>query len=175
MEPIGLTYRPANGKADAEAVDHIHCQSSAEITARLGPGHWTHGSNVAGVRRSIRQRGVYLVARGEENVASFTVGGRFPRFWPPSLWQAPDAEALGVFGIAVLPPLQRQGIGTWVMRRIEDMARERGCRFVRLDAYEENPRSVAFYRKLGYQERGRLVVNGVPILCFETEVGRCEP
>jgi len=169
-----LTYRRAEGEADAEAVNAVYCQSSAEVTARLGQGHWTHNSNVAAVREGMRERGVFLVHSGGQAVASFAIGGDLPRFWPPSIWRVPEAdpeEVLGVFGLAVVPPLQRQGIGTWAMRQIEDIARERGCRFVRLDAYEENPRSVAFYRRLGYDERGRLVVNGVPILCFEREVG----
>lgn len=168
-----LTYRQAEGRADAELVDSIQRQSSAEITARLGQGHWTHSTNPAAVQKSMRERGVFLIYSGEQAVASFTIGGNLPRFWPAYLWRVPQAEpqiVLGVFGLAVLPPLQRRGVGTWAMRQIEQIARERGCRFVRLDAYEQNSRSVAFYRKLGYDERGRLVVNGVPILCFETEV-----
>jgi ribosomal protein S18 acetylase RimI-like enzyme len=174
-----LTYRPAKGKADAEAVDHIYCASSDEITSRLGEGHWTRGSDVASVLEEMRKRDTFLVF--SENTtggysaaaASFTVGGSTPRFWPPSIWRVPDTAeqaVLGVFGLAVLPPFQRQGIGTWIMRQIETIARERGCRFVRLDAYEQNPRSVAFYRRMGYDERGRLVVSGIPLICFEQEV-----
>jgi ribosomal protein S18 acetylase RimI-like enzyme len=127
----------------------------------------------------MRERDTFLVySEGNTDgcstaVASFTVGGKTPRFWPPSIWRVPDTDeqaVLGVFGLAVLPPLQRRGIGAWAMRQIEAIARERGCRFMRLDAYEQNPRSVAFYRKMGYDERGRLVVNGTPLVCFEQEV-----
>ena len=148
-------------------------RSGTEITERLGPGHWTTASNVAGVRNRIKTRSIYLVFDDAgEAIATFTVDRKTPRFWPCTLWRVPEADALGVFGLAVLPHLQRQGIGTWIMRAIEELARGQGYGFVRLDAYEANPHSVAFYRKLGYDERGRVVVHGTPILCFEQKVSR---
>lgn len=165
-----MIYRLAT-RADAATVDRIQCACGAEITERLGPGHWATKSNMAGVRERMKTRSIYLVFDDAgEAIATFTVGKKTPRFWPRTLWRVPDAEALGVFGLAVLPSHQRRGIGTWIMHAIEDLARDQGCRFVRLDAYEANPRSVAFYRKLGYDERGRVVVYGTPILCFEQEV-----
>lgn len=165
-----LTYRAAKN-TDAATIDRIQCECGAEITERLGPGHWSAASNVSGVRKTLKTKSVYLVQNeAGEPVATFSVGRKLPSFWPRAIWQVPDAEALGVFGLAVLPGHQRQGIGTWIMHTIEDLAREQGCRFLRLDAYEANPRSVAFYRKLAYEERGRIVVGNTPLLCFEQEV-----
>jgi GNAT superfamily N-acetyltransferase len=172
-----LGYRLACGREDAELVDRIHCMCGEEITARIGEGHWTRSSDVPSVQQSMGERSTFLVHLAGTVVGSFTVGGQPPRFWRRSLWREPEAVALGVFGLAVLPSRQRRGTGSWMMSRIEDIARERGCRFVRLDAYEQNPVSVAFYRRLGYEERGRLVVNAVPLLCFEKDVesARSEP
>lgn len=118
---------------------------------------------------------VYLVFdTADEPIATFTVGEKLPRFWPRTIWSVPEAEALGVFSLAVLPSHQRQGIGTWIMRVIEELARQQNCPFVRLDAYEANPHSVAFYRQLGYDERGPIVVLGTALLCFEKAVSGIE-
>lgn len=165
-----LTYRAAV-PTDAPEIDRIRCAAGAEVTERLGPGHWSILSNVARVRRSIRTRSIYLAFNeAGEAVATFTVGTNAPGFWPRSRWREPHEPALGVFDLAVQPEFQRRGIGTWVMRTIEDLAREQGLRYVRLDAYEQNPRSIAFYRKLGYDERSRVTIRGVPLICFEQEV-----
>lgn len=168
-----VMYRRAQGASDAEAIDRIQCDCGAEITARIGNGFWTRRSDVDAVQRRILTRDTFLVfAHGEpEPIASFAVDETMEPFWPSTMWSAPDAKALGLFDIAVVPWCQRQGMGTRIMRHVEHIARDKGCRFVRLDAYEANPRSVGFYRKLGYTERGRLVVGGVPLLCFESEVG----
>jgi GNAT superfamily N-acetyltransferase len=119
----------------------------------------------------MKARNVYLVlAEDGKGVATFAVSEKMPRFWPPTMWRVPEAPALGVFELSVLPTHQRQGIGTWIMRAVEELAREQGYHFVRLDAYEVNPRSVAFYRKLRYDERGRVVVGNTALLCFEQDV-----
>jgi GNAT superfamily N-acetyltransferase len=167
---VTLTYRRAQ-PSDAAAIDQIRCASGEEITARLGQGHWSAVSNVAAVRQKMKARSVYLVLGEDgEAVATFAVSEKQPRFWPPTIWRIPEAPALGVFELSVLPTRQRQGIGTWIMRAVEELARAQGYHSVRLDTYEVNPRSAAFYRKLGYDERGKVVVGNTSLLCFERDV-----
>jgi ribosomal protein S18 acetylase RimI-like enzyme len=56
------------------------------------------------------------------------------------------------------------------MEGVEQLARERGIGWVRLDAYSENPISTAFYRAIGYEERAVIDVRGVELVLFEKAV-----
>jgi GNAT superfamily N-acetyltransferase len=58
-----------------------------------------------------------------------------------------------------LPDEERgQGLGTRVMREIEDYARRRGCHGIYLDTFEYQ--ALPFYEKLGYEQFG--VLEGYP-------------
>ncbi len=61
----------------------------------------------------------------------------------------PEAEALGLRDLQLLPAFQRRGIGTWAVRQSVELAAQRGYRLVRLRVYEENP-AKALYLRLGF-------------------------
>jgi GNAT superfamily N-acetyltransferase len=176
-----LYYRRARGTGDARLIARIQNRCAEEITARLGVGHWSKVSTVESVKRRMESKSLFLVydrdaveaAGGEERaepVATFTVGVKAPAFWPRKAWREPGAKMVGVFGISVLPEFQRRGVGAWMMARVEELARADRAGYVRLDAYEQNPRSVAFYRKLGYEERARVAPMDISLICFEKAV-----
>ncbi len=58
--------------------------------------------------------------------------------------------------LAVDPPFRRRGIGTALMRAIEEWGRAHGAMSVALDTYASSPLSVPFYEALGYK-RGSIV------------------
>jgi GNAT superfamily N-acetyltransferase len=51
--------------------------------------------------------------------------------------------------MAVLPGLQREGIGRWSMHHTESLAREWGAQALRLDAFVGPAGAGAFYLKCG--------------------------
>lgn len=53
-------------------------------------------------------------------------------------------------GIAVRPDCYRQGKGRAMMKRLHDVARERGSKLVRLRVDPTNERAKALYRSMGY-------------------------
>lgn len=62
----------------------------------------------------------------------------------------PEADALGLRDLQILPALQRRGIGTWAVRQAARLAAARGYRHLRLRVYEENP-AQALYLRLGFR------------------------
>lgn len=59
--------------------------------------------------------------------------------------------------IAVHPDYQGRGIGRTLMEAIKEMAAERGVRKLCLRVLASNPGGLAFYKKCGFVEQGRLV------------------
>jgi GNAT superfamily N-acetyltransferase len=71
------------------------------------------------------------------------------------------------------PPARRRGIGRRILTRLEDAARERGYRSVRLETGTAQPEAIALYRSAGY---GRIPsygeFRGDPLsVCFEKPLG----
>lgn len=58
--------------------------------------------------------------------------------------------------IAVDPQFQRQGIGSRLIEAIKQHAVDNGIRKLRLRVLSSNEPALAFYRKCGFQEEGRL-------------------
>ena len=56
--------------------------------------------------------------------------------------------------LSVHETFQGLGIGTLLIRNLEERVRERGVRAVRLTVEHDNPRAAALYRRLGYREVG---------------------
>lgn len=162
----------------AKAIQRMRHQSSVDLTAKLGPGHWSAFSKIASVRDRLRQGDperlrhstIYVACRGEEVLGSVVVSTYPPGFWKKRYWRDPRSGGLGVFNLVVVPEMQGQGIGRFLMAGVEQLARERRIPFVRLDAYSANPFSTAFYRHIGYEERAVIDLRGVGLILFEKSV-----
>lgn len=63
----------------------------------------------------------------------------------------PDGENQMIFGLAVLPEYQRQGIGGMLLEKLIAFAREQGMARVILTCKEQK---LAYYGKFGFQNRG---------------------
>jgi ribosomal protein S18 acetylase RimI-like enzyme len=153
-------------------------ESSHHLTAQLGEGHWSHFTKIASVRDRIRNADpielrsstIFVAAHGQRAYGSVVVSTFHPGFWKKHKWEDPRAKGLGVFNLVVPPERQGSGIGRFLMEGVESLARTHRIPYVRLDAYEANPYSNAFYARLGYQNRGRIDVRGVGLNLFEKRV-----
>jgi ribosomal protein S18 acetylase RimI-like enzyme len=76
----------------------------------------------------------------------------------------PEADALYLQSILLVPDRRRRGYGTALLRHIEEMARTQGRSRVRLRVYKANP-ARAWYRRHGYRvatnERYSLIMEKV--------------
>lgn len=75
---------------------------------------------------------------------------------PPHSMLRPQVMATA--GIVVAPEHRRRGIGSALMHRAEEWATEQGCSGVMLDMLGANEPALAFYRGLGYEDFGMLLV-----------------
>ncbi|WP_327415158.1 GNAT family N-acetyltransferase [Streptomyces sp. NBC_01233] len=67
------------------------------------------------------------------------------------LERTPARGELVMDGIAVDPAERGRGIGGLLLREVEAIAAEQGCRRIRLDVVAENPRARALYERHGFR------------------------
>ena len=64
-------------------------------------------------------------------------------------------EELWINNLAVAKHHRRRGLGRWLLRRVLDGARERGCRVARLEVRPTNRGARGLYEAHGFREVGR--------------------
>jgi [ribosomal protein S18]-alanine N-acetyltransferase len=83
-----------------------------------------------------------------------------------------------LYSIAVAPHMGGRGVGTKLLEAVEDRARVRKRRAIRLEVHEMNHAAISRYRKSGYREFGRhraYYEDGGDALRFEKFVTRKRP
>lgn len=163
-------------ESDAKALVELHNAVADDLTRKLGKGYWGGHRSLRAQRDRIRksnetpQHHIFVLPGNEGIIATVVLTTRRAPFWRKALWREPNAEAICVYDLAVLPAREGTGLGRMAMRLAEEMARSMGLDYVRLDAFAQNPHSNGFYSHLGYEMRGELVVGGVPLNLFEKSV-----
>jgi GNAT superfamily N-acetyltransferase len=69
--------------------------------------------------------------------------------------------------MAVLPAMQRKGIGRRCLEEAERLAREWPADVIRLDAYDAAAGGRGFYQSCGYLEKGRVCYRNAPLIYYE--------
>ena len=116
-------------------------QGDVERIAALeqsSPSPWS-ASLVAGELG--RPDGLQLVAVNGDTVLGWCCGR----------YAVPEAELLK---IAVTPLQRRCGLGTALLRRLEDLLQARGCAFLFLEVRAANRAAIGLYQRLGFMTVG---------------------
>jgi ribosomal protein S18 acetylase RimI-like enzyme len=103
---------------------------------------WNHPETDIQRKLSV-QRELFLVAEEGEEVVGTAMGGY-------------DGHRGWVYYVVVKPEYRRQGIGSGLMREVEERLRAMGCPKVNLQVRASNTEVVAFYRELGYEVEERV-------------------
>jgi GNAT superfamily N-acetyltransferase len=120
------------------------------------------------MREQIATLDVYAVLEDDQLVATFTVQYLPMRYMDAVVWREPDASAIYLRRLAVLPEYQGHGIGAWCIDAFERMARDNGFKTARLDAHYSAATLHAYYERFGYQPRGLIMLDTVRgVVCFE--------
>jgi ribosomal protein S18 acetylase RimI-like enzyme len=124
----------------------------AAVTDLPGLG-WTGGpGHVAALTDALQQTDLghaALLVIGLPTGALVAVGGVDYRVGPVN-----DGSAGVLWMLDVHPAWQSLGVGTLLVRALEDRIRARGLGRARLGVEHDNPRAARLYRRLGYAEIG---------------------
>lgn len=161
--PISL--RPATPD-DAEQIAALLTAVADDLTRRFGTGHWSARATERGVRFALTRSTYYIHHRGSQMIATLALSRRKPWAIDPSYF-TPAEQPLYLSSMAVLPQLQRTGIGSGCLQAIESVARTWPADAIRLDAYNTAAGAGGFYAAHNYQEVGRVAYKGTPLIYYE--------
>ena len=140
--------------SDHDAVWDLHNIALNEVGAHVGSGPWDDDLH--------RIEATYLDAGGEFYVG--TIDGRIVAMG--ALKRLTDTRA-EICRMRVAPNLQRKGLGTRILSKLEQRAKHLGFRTLTLETTAGQVAAIGMYTKAGYEEVARGKKLGFEVLTFE--------
>ena len=158
----------SNGiQEDAHELAALHSSVALDLTRQYGHGLWSSPTTEKGVLFAMRHSRVVVARNGEVIVGTLCLPTKKP--WAIDVsYFTPVKKALYLISMAVLPSMQRQGIGRLLLAEAERVARLWPTQAIRLDAFDADAGAGAFYAKCGFREVGRVVYRKAPLIYFES-------
>lgn len=140
-----LTFRKAD-PSDFEAVERLRLEATAWLASK-GLDQWQPGSvrhpTPAGTRDAIDRGVCFLVYEGDELVGTVTIDDRADaEFWTP---EERRERSLYLHRMIVARSAAGRDIGGAILRWAENIARRGDYRYLRLDAWKNNPALHRYY------------------------------
>lgn len=152
--------------ADVAALFDLRRRVAVALTLRHGPGHWSSTGTAEGIARTVARAHVLVARAGAVLVGTLALQTRKP--WAIDVrYFTPVAAPLYLVDMRVDPDRQGEGIGRALIDAAGRAAVAWPAGALRLDAYDAPAGAGSFYRKCGFEERGRAVYRDVPLVYFE--------
>lgn len=152
--------------ADAAELAALHNRVADDLTARYGHGPWSAHVTERGVLFGMRHAQVVIARNGNAIVGTLNLPTKKPWAIDTSYFTAVK-KALYLTSMAVVPEMQRQGIGRLLLEEAVRRARAFLAGAIRLDAFDADAGAGAFYAKCGFREVGRTIYRKAPLIYFE--------
>lgn len=151
---------------DAAAIAGLHNAAAGALTALHGEGHWSSLVSERGAALPHPHARVRVGRIGRRIHTVLRLATRKP--WAIDVaYYTPVARPLYLTGMAVWVGRQRQGLGRSALADAVAVARAWPADAIRLDAYDAEAGAGRFYARCGFQERGRVLYRGNPLVYYE--------
>lgn len=151
---------------DAPAIALLRTSVAEHLTYQYGRGHWSLPVTEKSVLRAIKTSRVLVMRNDAEIIATLRLATEKPWAIDRAYFSA-VSKALYLHDMAVIPNMQRQGIGRCLLREAITQAKAWPSNAIRLDAYDANAGAGVFYAKCGFREVGRVTYRKIPLIYFE--------
>ncbi len=160
-----LKFRDATSK-DVAIIAGLQNAASGALTARFGPGHWSSLVTERGASLAQRHARVRVGISERRILTVLRLATKKP--WAIDVsYFTPAKRPLYLTGMAISASHQGQGLGRMAIEDARVTAEAWTADAIRLDAYDADAGAGAFYAKCGFQERGRVVYKGDPLIYYE--------
>jgi GNAT superfamily N-acetyltransferase len=151
---------------DVPVIAALHNAAAGALTARFGEGHWSSLGTERGVALSLRHSRLRVGRSGKRVLTVLRLATRKP--WAVDVaYFTPVKRPLYLTGMAVSVAHQGEGLGRLAMEDACVVAKTWPADAIRLDAYDAKAGAGSFYAKCGFEERGRVVYKGDPLVYYE--------
>lgn len=144
----------------------LHNAAAGALTARFGVGHWSSLTNERSAVLAQRHGRVRVGRDGKRLLTVLRLATKKPWAIDVSYFSV-VRRPLYLTGLAVSVAHQGQGLGRMALEDARAVAAEWPADAIRLDAYDHAAGAGDFYARCGYQERGRVVYKGDPLVYYE--------
>lgn len=144
-------------KADIHNLDEIMFMYKAAIDDMISHGimQWDDiYPDRETVRQDIIKGEMYFVKYNNVLTAVYTVNSECDDEYLNGNWENISEPYFIIHRLCVNPSLQNRGIGTSVMRHVEEWARNNHATSIRLDCFTRNINAIMMYTRLGYTVTG---------------------
>jgi len=153
-------------QADAPALAALHTAIAEDLTRRYRRGPWSLAASEKGVLFGMRHSRVVVARKGKSIVGTLHLPTKKP--WAIDVsYSTPVKKALYLTNMAVIPAMQRQGIGRLLLKEAVKHARAWPTDAIRLDAFDADAGAGALYAKCGFREVGRVAYRKAPLIYVE--------
>lgn len=151
---------------DAAVIAALHNSVAGALTAKYGEGHWSTLGNERGAELAQRHAVVRLGCDGRRVLTTVRLATKKP--WAIDVrYFTPVRRPLYLTGMAVSVAHWGSGLGRLALDDARKIAEAWPADAIRLDAYDAPAGGGGFYEKCGFQQRGRLVYRGDPLVYYE--------
>lgn len=152
--------------ADAPALVDLHGRAARDLTGRFGRGHWSSEPSERGILFNLRISRIFVIKSRGRITATLRLSTRRPWAIDASYF-TPCQRPLYLTDMAVEPKKQGTGLGRQCLLAVPAIVRAWPADAIRLDAYDAPAGAGGFYARCGFQEVGRVVYRGTPLIYFE--------
>ncbi len=160
--------------SDAAELATLHSATSEDLTRRFGPGFWSSPPSERAILANMRKPkfSQTLIARSNRRIVG-TLRLATKKPWAiDTVYFTPADKPLYLTGMAVLPTLQRKGVGRLLLKEAASSARAWPADAIRLDAFDAAAGAGPFYAKCGFREVARVIYKKDPLIYFELTLPR---
>jgi GNAT superfamily N-acetyltransferase len=162
---VRLTFRDAT-LDDVPVLAALQNSVAGALTARFGEGHWSSLTTERGAALSQRHARVRVGVSGKHILTVLRLATKKP--WAIDVsYFTPVKRPLYLTGMAVAVARQGEGLGRLALQDARAVAAAWPADAIRLDAYDADAGSGRFYLECGFEERGRVVYRGNPLIYYE--------
>lgn len=166
-------------KEELPCVAEIYEQIHGEIEKGVATVGWIRGvyPTLKTAEEAFCKGELYLLEEGGEILAAAKINQAQEKEYALVDWlySAEPNEVLVMHTLVVSPKAEGRGLGRQLIAFYEALAKEQGCKVLRIDTNEKNLRARALYQSLGFREAGVVpcTFNGipnVPLVCLEKKI-----
>jgi GNAT superfamily N-acetyltransferase len=163
--PVKLSFATATA-ADAAPLAVLRTSVADHLTELHGRGHWSSHATEAGVLRAIKTSRVLVARSRGAIVATLTLATKKPWAIDVAYFEK-VGRALYLHDMAVVPRMQRRGVGRQMLEEARSTAQSWPADAIRLDAYDAAAGAGRFYERCGFREVGRVTYRRTPLVYYE--------